>query len=95
MLRYFSTIVYKRDEELIDYTNEEFNMIRFNLKKYLLKGADENEKMRLSLEDENKMDNLFKNEFEGCYYQPVGKEDRTLVFESRFESGNLSIASKV
>lgn len=30
-----------------------------------------------------------------CYYQPKGIEDSTLVFESRFESGNLAMVSKV
>jgi hypothetical protein len=28
-------------------------------------------------------------------YTPVDEGDRTLVFESRFESGNLAIAEKV
>lgn len=29
------------------------------------------------------------------YYTPVDEEDRTLVFESRFESGNLAMAYKI
>lgn len=29
------------------------------------------------------------------YYKPKDKDDRTLVFESRFESGNLQLANKV
>ncbi len=29
------------------------------------------------------------------YYSPRGKQDATLVFESRFESGNLGMAIKV
>ena len=29
------------------------------------------------------------------YYTPKNKRDQTLVFESRFESGNLSMAIKV
>jgi cytosolic carboxypeptidase protein 2/3 len=29
------------------------------------------------------------------YYKPKDKDDRTLVFESRFESGNLQLAHKV
>ena len=29
------------------------------------------------------------------YYKPKDKEDKTLVFESRFESGNLQLANKV
>ena len=28
------------------------------------------------------------------YYTPVDQNDRTLVFESRFESGNLAMAFK-
>lgn len=28
-------------------------------------------------------------------YQPYGPDDRTLLFESRFESGNLYLANKV
>jgi hypothetical protein len=40
-------------------------------------------------------DGEIDNEFEGCYYKPSGKEDKTLVFESRFESGNLAMAAKV
>ena len=30
-----------------------------------------------------------------AYYEPTDREDCTLVFESRFESGNLQRASKV
>ena len=29
------------------------------------------------------------------YYMPFNEEDKTLVFESRFESGNLQLAHKV
>ncbi len=29
------------------------------------------------------------------YYTPVDENDRTLVFESRFESGNLAMAYKL
>lgn len=29
------------------------------------------------------------------YYVPTGEKDKTLVFESRFESGNLGLAVKV
>lgn len=31
----------------------------------------------------------------GDYYVPTGPTDKTLVFESRFESGNLQLAHKV
>jgi hypothetical protein len=31
----------------------------------------------------------------GSYYTPKSETDKTLVFESRFESGNLQIASKL
>lgn len=31
----------------------------------------------------------------GDYYVPTGEKDKTLVFESRFESGNLQLAHKV
>jgi len=34
--------------------------------------------------------------FPSCnYYSPTGPNDKTLVFESRFESGNLQLAQKV
>jgi hypothetical protein len=36
--------------------------------------------------DENKLE---------PYYQLKDEEDKTLIFESRFESGNLSMATKV
>lgn len=36
-----------------------------------------------------------QSEFDECYYHPTGPEDATLVFESKFECGNLSMASKV
>lgn len=29
------------------------------------------------------------------YYEPISSEDKTLAFESRFESGNLNLAVKV
>lgn len=29
------------------------------------------------------------------YYRPTGAEDKTLIFESRFESGNLLAAIKL
>jgi hypothetical protein len=29
------------------------------------------------------------------YYVPTSESDKTLVFESRFESGNLGLAAKV
>ena len=29
------------------------------------------------------------------YYKPTGPEDKTLVFESRFECGNLNMVNKV
>ena len=29
------------------------------------------------------------------YYKPIDAQDKTLVFESRFESGNLLLAAKV
>ena len=35
------------------------------------------------------------NNFSGSFYRPEGPEDTTLVFESRFESGNLAAAAKV
>jgi len=28
------------------------------------------------------------------YYKPYSKEDKTLIFESRFESGNLQLVHK-
>ena len=34
------------------------------------------------------------DKFKDYYYQPH-QNDKTLVFESRFESGNLALASKV
>ena len=30
-----------------------------------------------------------------AYYQRKGAEDNTIIFESRFESGNLAAATKV
>jgi len=35
------------------------------------------------------------DEYAGYYYRPKDNEDGTLVFESRFECGNLAMASKV
>lgn len=31
----------------------------------------------------------------GDYYTPSGPTDKTLVFESRFESGNLQLVNKI
>ena len=36
-----------------------------------------------------------ENDYEESYYKPKGEDDRTLVFESRFECGNLAMVSKV
>lgn len=35
------------------------------------------------------------NEINKPYYCPINNEDKTLQFESRFESGNLDLAIKV
>lgn len=31
----------------------------------------------------------------GQYYTPIDENDKTLIFESRFESGNLALAYKL
>lgn len=36
-----------------------------------------------------------EDEYEETYYKPKDEDDRTLVFESRFECGNLAMVSKV
>ena len=43
----------------------------------------------------NQKIDYFDNNFIKQYYQPVDHYDRTLSFESRFESGNLNVAIKV
>ena len=42
-----------------------------------------------------KKQELILNNEKKSVYQPTGPDDKTLVFESRFESGNLYLANKV
>lgn len=88
--------MYKRDPNHNTTIYTEFNRSQFSLKKYLResmekakKGGKEKERLRT---DDPRSGN---EEFEDCYYQPAGPEDTTIVFESKFECGNLSMAAKV
>ena len=91
------TIVYKRYDEIDSQDN--FNMNKCDLKKLLTYEGKKAIKEIRKLESINNMeinqDNVsLVDRFKNCFYQPI-ENDRTLVFESRFESGNLALASKV
>ena len=45
-------------------------------------------------ESENDIDDS-QSKFKDYFYQPKDINDKTLIFESKFESGNLSMVSKV
>ena len=77
--------VYLRSQHLIA---DGFNLNTCNLKKLLLKRKSREKK------DERVYENPLLLTSLQSYYSPSGK-DLTLVFESRFEGGNLAMASKV
>jgi hypothetical protein len=85
-------LVYKRDETPLGNNPADFNQNQINLRRYIQNGHEKNKKTREAAET---LSSSSVDEFEGCYYQPKDDKDRTLVFESRFESGNLSMVSKV
>lgn len=103
----YSKLVFKRSQKT--YNPYDFNSSKYNLKKYILEGIANNQKNNQQLasaaqsntntqsanSDKNATNNDLFDEFKDCYYQPKGPSDETLVFESRFESGNLSMVSKV
>ena len=90
-------IVYSRfgkqhynSDEKFDSSNFNQLMRTCNLKK-ILKMQDVNS---LAIKKERKFSEPISFPT-GDYYAPKTKDDRTLVFESRFESGNLQLAHKV
>jgi hypothetical protein len=81
----FDNVVYRKYEEesyrKIDNIDENWNIWACDLSKLNGRHAGE--------------DSAGGEQPIGAYYTAKGEEDRTLVFESRFESGNLSLVSKV
>lgn len=77
--------VYLRSQLLM---NDGFNLNTCNLKKLLIKRRQREKNNERIYENSLLVDDLPR------YYTP-GIKDQTLVFESRFEGGNLSMASKV
>lgn len=97
-LPYRSKIVYKRSNKLANV--EDFNSSKFNLRKYMaeqsLKNNNENDAQAgEAIKTEGGDSDSFQEDFKDSFYKPASTTDTTLVFESRFESGNLSVVSKV
>lgn len=94
----YNPIVYSRFGKQYYNSDEKFDSDNFN---QLIRTC--NIKKILKLQDCQNL--LFKKERtkfsepisfpKGEYYTPTGSNDKTLVFESRFESGNLQMAHKV
>ncbi|KAL4494540.1 hypothetical protein ABPG72_004442 [Tetrahymena utriculariae] len=63
------------------------------VKKVLINQDDNNSQLKTSKNQDN-VSNPQIHELEP-YYKKNNQSDRTLIFESRFESGNLSIAAKI
>ena len=62
--------------------------------KKLLKNAQMAQNQKIKDDDDPEKKALLKVNVE-AYYQRKGAEDNTIIFESRFESGNLAAATKV
>lgn len=85
-------IVYSRFGKKFYGSNESYNSTTFN---QLIRTCNLKKIIRAA-ESQNKT-KAFSGpaSFPWCdYYQPKSKADSTLVFESRFESGNLQLAHK-
>ena len=97
ILNHDRNIVYKRYEEINSPDN--FNMNKCDFKKSLSYEGKKAMKRIRKLESLNNrninQDNLISvDRYKDYFYQPT-QNDKTLVFESRFESGNLALVSKV
>jgi hypothetical protein len=90
----YRKIVFKRSNKIANL--EDFNSNKINLKKFIGNPPDP---VRSVVNNPKQSTNdLFEGTLEDyseCFYQPKSLDDKTLVFESRFESGNLAMASKV
>ena len=69
-------------------------MNTFNFTKKLLKNSAVSAAAKLENTNEGEKKTLIKVTVDP-YYVPKDSNDKTLVFESRFESGNLAAAVKV
>ena len=95
IFNYYRKIVYKRN--LKTDSSSQFNNSIFNINKFQpIKLVSANGKVQQKSLDELENDSYDpQSKFKDYFYQPKDVNDKTLVFESKFESGNLSMASKV
>ena len=89
-------IVYSRFGKAHYRSNEKFDVNNFNqlVRTCNLKKFFKSQESNALIKGNNRKFSEPVSFPSGDYYKPQGPQDRTLVFESRFESGNLQLAHK-